>query len=202
MTKQNLLLLALLIAGIGVAYAMQSSPPASNQAAQPVVPEAPKDPAPPPPPEPPPPAEVLRPREQIAHGAAMRIHWNLKMPEKDERRLLVDGDYVFRDRRAFADFLGPKGDHLLRWNNLDFSKQMAVVHIFQYPEVHSIDAIIRTGKEIVVLIKVSKLRDPAPGLVRTDAIGVAINHCDLSVRFSFFDEAPAPAGPLSAAYRP
>ena len=188
MTKQSLLLLALAVLGIAVFVSHTTSSPAPvNQSVQPELPNI-ALPEPPRPPEPPqPPADTLRPREQIAHGSPLRIHWALKLPNADERRLLVDGEYVFRDKRSFAEFLGPKSEQMIRWNNIDFNKQMAVVNVFQYPEIHTIDSIVRTATEIVVLIGVSHPRDAMPSMVRTDAIGAAINHSELPVRFSYFD---------------
>jgi hypothetical protein len=129
----------------------------------------------------------VRSREQVV-GQPMRVHWKVKVP--DDRLHMKDGDYAIRDEKAFANFLGPKSDRYIRWNKVDFSRQMVIAHVFQYPEGNWIDSIVRTQKEIVVFIGVWHPSGPMPPINRTEVTAVTINHSDLPVRFSYFDQTP------------
>ena len=128
-----------------------------------------------------------RSREQVI-GQPMRVHWKVKVP--DDRVHMKDGDCTIRDEKGFAAFLGPKSDRYIRWNKVDFSKQMVIAHVFQYPEGNWIESIVRTQKEIVVLIGVWHPSGPMPPINRTEVTAVTINHSDLPVRFSYFDQTP------------
>lgn len=134
------------------------------------------------------PTPALRPKEVIPQSTPVRLHWHLKLPSSHD---LKPGVFAFRDTEAFAGFLGSKNQCFVRWNNVDFKKQMAIVcvSVNGSPQTYEvIDSIVQNPSEIVVFIKHASREGVFPQVVTSNCDGVVINRCDLPLRFSYFDE--------------
>jgi hypothetical protein len=134
------------------------------------------------------PVETGRPKEELKNSTPVRIHWRLKL---GAREWLKDGDFVFRDKQSFAAYLGVGNERFLKWNNLNFKNQMAIVTTQSYSTggfEESITDVRKVDDELVVFVLRS---GPPVGSMVTMACtqsrsGVAVNKSDLPVRFSFY----------------
>jgi hypothetical protein len=187
--KPHYLLLLALLFSTGMYYAVRPAPASTPESAAQDYTTLP----PPLPVQPPlvmnePSGPIIREHEQPANAVAVKINWKLKLPTLEK-----SGYFVFKDEKSFAAFLGADEQRFVRWNNINFSKQMAIVYVSKRGDASAIESLARTPAETVVFIKHVVHQNPTP-VVQPErpsagitVSGVVVNKSNLPVHLSDFD---------------
>jgi len=169
--------LALAAAAIVFAFRWQTPPPAS--ALENTAPRAPSSSSS----SSPAPASAPAP----VNAQPVPIQSALRLPDG-----VADGAFVFRGESTFSAFLGKSYKRFMKYNALNFSKQMAIVYVITHNSggtTVGFDSITRTEKEIVVRIRSTQIRGAVTAAVTQSVIGVSVKKSNLPVRFEFVDVA-------------
>jgi hypothetical protein len=121
-------------------------------------------------------------RDPDVAGTPIGIQRRIKLPEETPI-----GDFCFRDEKSFGEFLGPKNKRFLKWNNVDFSRQMVLISCRVYATGgtgQSICSVERLTNEVCVLVETTSVNFSVQAVSKVWS-GVVVNRTELPIRFHY-----------------